>query len=67
MKQYKQAINTYNKDVDTYNKLLDKDKYLVNEISKQIKALTFEQYQDAMNGQGTFEEFKELKNVWCIG
>lgn len=66
LKQYKQAINTYNKDVDTYNKLLDKDKYLVNEISEQIKALTFEQYQDAMNGQGTLEGFNKLKNTWCI-
>lgn len=66
LKQYKQAINTYNKDVDTYNKLLDKDKYLVNEISEQIKGLTFEQYQDAMNGQGTLEGFNKLKNTWCI-
>ena len=30
LEQYKQAIDTYNKDVATYNKLLDKDKHLIN-------------------------------------
>ena len=67
LERYKQAIDAYNKDVATYNKLLDKDKYLINKISEQIKALTFEQYQDAMDGQGTIKEFNKLKNTWRVG
>ena len=67
LERHRQAIKAYNKDVDAYNKLLDKDKRMVNEIAQQIKALTYEQYQDAMNGQGTLEEFNKLKNTWRVG
>lgn len=67
LERHRQAINVYNKDVETYNKLLDKDKRMVNEITKQINKLTFEQFQDAMNGQGTLEEFNKLKNTWRVG
>lgn len=67
LERHRQAINAYNKDVEVYNKLLDKDKRMVNEVAKQIKALTFEQYQDAMEGQGTIKEFNKLKNTWRVG
>lgn len=67
LERHRQAINAYNKDVEAYNKLLDKDKRMVNEVAKQIKALTFEQYQDAMEGQGTIKEFNKLKNTWRVG